>query len=391
MANPTTNFNWQMPTNTDLVKDLPADFEVFGQAVDTSLMDLKGGTTGQILSKASNTDMDFTWIANDQGDITAVNVSSPITGGGTAGAVTVGIQDGTTAQKGAVQLEDSTSSTSTTKAATPNSVKTSYDLANAAIPKSLVDAKGDLVSASADNTPAILTVGNNGETLLADSSTSTGLRWQGNFAAGKNKIINGDFGIWQRGTSFTNLTSGSYCADRWIVTSQDSGMDVARTAFTPGTAPIAGYESNFYASITVNATGTDERFEQRIENVTTFAGQTITVSFWAKSNITTDAIQYVRVRQNFGSGGSANVDTTSSTISLTSSWTRYSVTLAVPSISGKTIGTSSFLVIGLDLKESTAQVLDLWGFQAEAGSVATAFQTATGTLQGELAAAQRYY
>jgi len=50
MANPTSNFNWQMPTNTDLVKDLPADFEVFGQAVDTSLADLKGGTSGQILA-----------------------------------------------------------------------------------------------------------------------------------------------------------------------------------------------------------------------------------------------------------------------------------------------------------------------------------------------------
>lgn len=65
MANPTTNFNWQMPTSSDLVTDLPADFEVFGQAVDTTLVDLKGGTTGQVLSKASSTDMDFTWIEQD--------------------------------------------------------------------------------------------------------------------------------------------------------------------------------------------------------------------------------------------------------------------------------------------------------------------------------------
>jgi len=63
MSNPTSNFNWQMPTATDLVTDLPADFEVFGQAVDTSLADLKGGTTGQILAKNSNTDMDFVWSA----------------------------------------------------------------------------------------------------------------------------------------------------------------------------------------------------------------------------------------------------------------------------------------------------------------------------------------
>ena len=61
MANPTTNFGWQMPTPTDLVTSLPADFEVFGQAVDTDFVDLLGGTTGQILAKASNTDLDFTW------------------------------------------------------------------------------------------------------------------------------------------------------------------------------------------------------------------------------------------------------------------------------------------------------------------------------------------
>ena len=65
MANPTNPFNWQMPTSTDLVTDLPADFETFGQAVATSMADLLGGTTGQVLSKASNTDMDFTWIEQD--------------------------------------------------------------------------------------------------------------------------------------------------------------------------------------------------------------------------------------------------------------------------------------------------------------------------------------
>jgi len=89
MANPTTNFGWQMPTSTDLVTDLPADFEVFGQAVDTAFVDLKGGTTGQILSKASATDLDFTWITNDVGDITAVTAGTGLTGGGTSGAISL--------------------------------------------------------------------------------------------------------------------------------------------------------------------------------------------------------------------------------------------------------------------------------------------------------------
>ena len=67
MSNPTSNFGWQMPTATDLVTDLPADFEVFGQAVDTALMDLKGGTTGQVLKKNTNADMDFVWSADSAG------------------------------------------------------------------------------------------------------------------------------------------------------------------------------------------------------------------------------------------------------------------------------------------------------------------------------------
>ena len=96
MTNPTSNFGWQMPTNTDLVTDLPADFEVFGQAVDTAMADLKGGTTGQILAKATNTDMDFTWITNDVGDITAVNTTAPLAGGATSGAVTLSVTTATT-------------------------------------------------------------------------------------------------------------------------------------------------------------------------------------------------------------------------------------------------------------------------------------------------------
>jgi hypothetical protein len=78
-----------MPTATDLVTDLPADFEVFGQAVDSSMADLLGGTAGQILAKNTNANMDFVWIANDQGDITAVTAGTGITGGGTSGAVTI--------------------------------------------------------------------------------------------------------------------------------------------------------------------------------------------------------------------------------------------------------------------------------------------------------------
>jgi hypothetical protein len=167
-----------MPTPTDLVTDLPADFEVFGQAVDTSMADLKGGTTGQILSKASNTNMDFTWITNDVGDITAVNVTAPITGGGTSGAVTIGVDAASTAAAGVVQLSDSTSTTSSVLASTPTATKSAFDLAttanttaNAAIAKTVVTTAGDIIYRNA-TVPVRLGIGTAGQVLQVNSGAT---------------------------------------------------------------------------------------------------------------------------------------------------------------------------------------------------------------------------
>jgi hypothetical protein len=327
MATTTTNFGWDIPQSTDLVKDGATAIAALGQDIDTAFVDLKGGTTGQVLAKASNTDLDYSWVAQDDSN---------------------------------------------------------------AIQNAIVDAKGDLIAASASDVPARLAVGANGETLVADSSQTTGLAWAGNYAAGKNKFINGDFNIWQRGTS---QSSGGFLADRFNANfSGATTVSQSRQTFTPGTAPVAGYEGKFFGRYVVTTAGAATEFYLNtfVEDVQNFAGQTATISFWVKADSTRTFS--INVNQVFGSGGSGTVGTQIGTsFSVTTSWQRITRTVTIPSISGKTIGTNSHLQFFLFTIPTSGLTVDTWGWQVEQGSVATTFQTATGTIQGELAACQRYY
>jgi len=240
-------------------------------------------------------------------------------------------------------------------------------------------ANGDVYSASDVNDT-------NGTINLLGSSVA--------YAAGKNKIINGDFEVWQRGTSFNLSSVTGYTADRWQLTWNGSGATrtISRQTFTPGSAPVAGYEGEFFWRYNQSVAGTGgagNYFFQPIEDVRTFAGQTVTASFWAKADASRSVP--VALEQNFGSGGSGGTSTSLGTASITTSWTRFTFTVAVPSISGKTIGTNSYLNFLMTFPANTVQTIDIWGVQLEQGSTATAFQTATGTIGGELALCQRYY
>jgi len=215
-----------------------------------------------------------------------------------------------------------------------------------------------------------------------------------NFTAGKNKIINGDFSVWQRGTSVTGSGTETYSADRFLWVGDGSGGTRTFSRQTMGYGDIANYEYPYFFRFNQSVAGSGASYNylcQRIENANTFAGQTVTFSFWAKASAST-TLPAIYARQRFGSGGSSETSTTvASSIALTTSWQRFTYTFTVPSIAGKTVGTGSYLTMDVYHPINTTFTVDTFGWQLEAGSNATAFQTATGTIQGELAACQRYY
>jgi hypothetical protein len=220
------------------------------------------------------------------------------------------------------------------------------------------------------------------------------------FVAGKNKIINGDFNIWQRGTSFT---AQGYTADRFFSLVTSSTFTLSQQTFSPGTAPVAGYEGTYFARNAVtsaNTSGSRYIYQQLVEDVRTLAGQTVTFSFWAKADAAKNI--FVESVQLFGTGGSTALPTFVAKQAITTSWARYSFTFTMPSVSGKTIGPSSstnllvWMDAGSDYNARTGTLgnqsgtFDFWGWQLEAGNVATPFTTASGTIGGELALCQRY-
>lgn len=207
-----------------------------------------------------------------------------------------------------------------------------------------------------------------------------------------NYIINGGFDIWQRGTSFSNPGSNTYVADRFRINHSGSGATrtVSRQTFTPGDSSNTDCLYFLRYALTAAGTGnTGNYIDQFIENVQTLAGRTVTISFYAKaaSAVSVDT----GFLQIFGSGGSSTVYSTTKTHAVGTSWTRFSHTVTVPSIAGKTVGSDSSLGMRFTLPAGVTFTLDLFGVQVEEGSTATAFRRNANSLQGELAACQRYY
>jgi hypothetical protein len=297
MATTTPNFGWSVPTSSDLVKNGAVAIETLGDAIDASLVDLKGGTTGQVLAKASNTDMDFVW-ANDATGGASIN---------------------------------------------------------------------------------------------------------------KNYLINGGFAVAQRGTSFVSGANNddAYTLDRWYILSDTN--DVIDVTQETTTVPTNG---QFAIALDVETANKKFGIATIIENkdVIGLVGNTVTFSFKAKVSSTTklDNVKAAMVAWSgtadtvtsdiisaWGAEGTnptlianATYENSPANLSLTTSYATYSVSAAVDTASTKNL----ILFVWSDVTDTTAgDFLYIAESKLELGSTATAFVYAGGTIQGELAACQRYY
>jgi len=260
----------------------------------------------------------------------------------------------------------------------------------------IVDAKGDIIVATAADTVDRLAVGSNGDALVADSTTSTGLRWQPSQAAGKNAIINGAFDVWQRGTSISvSASSKTYTADRWWAFQGGGTSTVSRQ-----TTDLTAFQYGLRYQRNSGQTATNGLFIQSpVEtiNAIPYAGKQVTFSFYAKrganysasSNLLNVVFQAGTGTDQDGYGGyTGNVGYVDTTVTLTTSYQRFSYTFTI----GATI--TEFQPVFYYTPTGTAGANDwfeITGVQVEVGAVATTFTRAGGTIQGELAACQRYY
>ena len=206
----------------------------------------------------------------------------------------------------------------------------------------------------------------------------------GPLAGFRNRVINGAFDVWQRGTS--GFTTAGKCADMWNISWDGTGgsRSISRQTHAAG-EEIEGKFQYLRWSQAAYGTATWNSLENLIEYVRTLNGKTFTLSFWAKA----DAARTVNffVRQLFGTGGSTNVDSNSTAFNLTTGWQKFTYTGTMPSVSGKTIGADSKLGL-IFLMPATTFTIDITNVQLEEGSLATPFEWRPYSV--ELSLCQRY-
>jgi hypothetical protein len=258
-------------------------------------------------------------------------------------------------------------------------------------------AKGDLFGYS--TTQARVAVGNDGETLVADSSTSTGLRYTAGTVQA-NPVLNSAFQVWQRGTSVSGAGGGAYTADRWFVYAGGQATVSRQTTGDTTNLPFIQY----CARVQRNSGSTDTSnipLSQSFETINSlqYAGKTVTFSFYARRganySATSNALLVYLIT---GTGTDQNQQTTGytgtatpingSTATLTTTWQRFTYTATLASNITELSLNLTFIPTGT---AGAADFFEVTGVQLDVGSVALPFRTNGATIQGELAACQRYY
>ena len=232
-------------------------------------------------------------------------------------------------------------------------------------------------------------------TINSDIELATGNQAIGFGGGVVNKLINGNFCVWQRGTSFT---SNGYTADRWRLSKSGTGTTtVSQQDFTVGQTDVPDNPKHFIriAKSSGTSSGYNDYIAQRVEGVETFASTQCTLSFYCKSASGNPNIK-IQVSQNFGSGGSPStaVTTDVGTGTTSSGWTKKSFTFTPASISGKTLGTNDegtthYFEIRIMIEGAATSSLDISQVQLERGPQASDFVvTDFATERGK---ALRYY
>ena len=257
-----------------------------------------------------------------------------------------------------------------------------------------LETKGDLFTYSTGS--AKLAVGNNGESLVADSSTSTGLRYTAGTVQA-NPVLNSAMQVVQRGTSFAT-TSAGYTLDRWYAGAASAGTVSRQVTNDTTNLPFIQYCARF-ARTAASASTTALELSQSLETVNSipFAGKTVTYSFYARAGAnyspTSGNLQVILktgtgTDQNTSTGYTGSTLANNSNVVLTTTWQRFSVTA---SLASTTTEIGLMLIANVTGTAGANDYFEVTGVQLDIGSVALPFRTYAATIQGELAACQRYY
>ena len=230
---------------------------------------------------------------------------------------------------------------------------------------------------------------------LADLGNKTSLdeindAYDAGALSNRNLIINGNFTIWQRGTSFS---SSEYGADRWSYNTSGGAGVHSRQTFTG--SDIDTFGTQYFHRLAVSTGANNQGTITLLEDLPRFAGKTVTLSFYAKGTNPAGGHLTTLIGGETGSGGSGDWEVGGTNeIVLSSSWKKFTVTMTLPSMNGKTLGTGSYLFIGParqpnDDNTTNAWTIDMSQVQLELGDTATPFEHRS--YGDELAKCQRYY